>query len=331
MILSGTMKLTLVIIALAVCPAFAQSLPPASPQQQSLDDAWWTGPMLAPNATTLPKGHVLIEPYLYDLITEGFFNSNGTRVSAPHSNGFGNLTYCNYGLFNKITVGLIPTFGYTEVSNGPSSGGVGMGDLIVQAQYRLHLFHEGSWLPTTSVNVQETFPTGKYDRLGDRPSAGLGSGAYTTTISLYTQTYLWMPNGRILRLRFNVEPAFSRGVNVEDVSVYGTTQGFRGRANPGASVLLDAAGEYSLTRHWVLAMDAVYRHQGNTTVNGYNLPNLANPIFLNSGASDAFGLAPAIEYNLSSKIGVLVGTRVFPWGRNIPNTITPAVALNYVH
>jgi hypothetical protein len=98
--------------------------------------------------------------------------------------------------------------------------------------------------------VQETLPTGEYDRLGDRPSDGLGSGAFTTTIALYTQSYLWMPNGRILRFRFNVIPAFSRSVNVEDASVYGTTTGFRGYAQPGRSIFLDAAGEYSLTRQW---------------------------------------------------------------------------------
>ena len=89
----------------------------------------------------------------------------------------------------------------------------------------------------------------------------------------------------------------------QDVSVYGTAAGFRGHAKPGSSILLNAAGEYSLTRHWVLALDAIYRHQGNTPVNGYNLANPALPILLNSGSSDAFGLAPAIEYNLNSKLG----------------------------
>jgi hypothetical protein len=33
-------------------------------------------------------------------------------------------------------------------------------------------FHEGRWSPTTSIAVQETLPTGKYDRLGERPSDG---------------------------------------------------------------------------------------------------------------------------------------------------------------
>ena len=38
-------------------------------QPQSRADAWWTGPMLAPNAATLPRGYALLEPYLFDIIT----------------------------------------------------------------------------------------------------------------------------------------------------------------------------------------------------------------------------------------------------------------------
>ena len=84
--------------------------------RQSLDDAWWTGPMLAPSAATLPRGHFLVEPYFYD-------------VTAAHSHGFGSLTYMNYGLADKLTVGMIPTAGFNVVNNGASSSGVGMGDL----------------------------------------------------------------------------------------------------------------------------------------------------------------------------------------------------------
>jgi len=298
--------------------------------RESRDDAWWTGPLLAPNATTLPQGHLLIEPYLYDVITEGFYDSSGRRVSTPHENGYGSLTYMNYGLFNKLTVGLIPTFGYNEPGNGPGTAGVGIGDLTVQAQYRLHLFHEGSWSPTTAVNVQETLPTGKYDQL-DRASDGIGAGAYTTTLELYTQTFFWMPNGHILRTRFNVTQAFSKSVNVQDVSVYGTSRGFRGRASPGAALFVDLAAEYSITRHWVLAGDAVYRHQYNTPVSGYNISSPAQFILLSSGVSQAFGLAPAVEYNLNGKVGVILGARIFPAGKNTTDSITPVIAVNIVH
>lgn len=297
--------------------------PPTSVVRQSLDDAWWTGPMLAPSAATLPRGHVLIEPYLYDVIS-------------PHSHGFGSLTYVNYGLVDRVTVGMIPTAGFNKVSNGPSSSGVGLGDLTLQTQYRLTKFHEGSWIPTTSVAVQETLPTGKFDRLGDRPGDGLGSGAFTTTLALYSQTYFWLPNHRILRMRFNLSEAFSSNVNIEDVSVYGTEAGFRGHAEPGNSFLVDASFEYSLTRRWVLAFDVTYRHNGNTRVIGFDAPSrnrVQNPsgIQTDSGSSEAFGFAPAIEYSWKSNLGVLLGTRAILAGHRTTASITPAVAINFVH
>ena len=279
--------------------------------------------MLAPSAATLPRGHFLIEPYLYDVI-------------AAHSHGFGSLTYVNYGLADRVTVGLIPTAGFNKVSNGPSSSRVGLGDLTLQAQYRLTKFHAGSWIPTTSVAVQETLPTGKYDRLGERLSDGLGSGAYTTTVALYSQTYFWLPNGRILRMRFNVSQGFSNPAHVEDASVYGTEAGFRGHAKPGGSFLVDASWEYSLTRRWVMALDAAYRHNGNTTVTGYDIlgaNGARNPagIRMDSGSSEVFALAPAIEYSWKPNLGVLIGTRVIPAAHNTHATVTPAVAVNFVH
>jgi hypothetical protein len=322
----------LLLLAMTACLAAAQQAAVSSPSvHQSLTDAWWTGPLLAPSANTLPPGHVLIEPYLYDVISQGFYDSNGKLQSAPHTNGFGSLTYINYGLADRLTVGLIPVFGYNQVSQGPSSTGIDVGDLTVQAQYRLHLFREGSWIPTTSIAVQEALPTGKYDNLGDHPSDGLGSGAYTTTLCFYTQSFFWMPTGRVLRARFNVTQSFSRQVSIEDASVYGTSQGFRGHANPGAALFLDLAGEYSITRHWVLAADATYRHQYNTPVTGYDVSNPNGAILLNSGPSQAFALAPAVEYNFNSKVGVIVGTRLFPAGKNTPNSITPVIAINIVH
>jgi hypothetical protein len=44
-------------------------------------------------------------------------------VIAAHSNGFGSLTYVNYGLTDRVTVGLIPTAGFKQVSNGSSLKG----------------------------------------------------------------------------------------------------------------------------------------------------------------------------------------------------------------
>src|SRR5262245_46300653 len=278
------------------CVAGGQEIrPPECPSCQSLEEAWWTGPMLAPSAATLPRGHFLFEPYLYDVRVHGRYERDGSPESAPRSNGFGSLVYILYGLTDRVGIGVIPTVGYTTVSAGAGSSGVGMADLTLQAQYRLTQFQPGRRLPTISVTVQETFPTGKYDRLGERQSDGFGRGSYITTLALYSQTYLWLANDRILRMRFNVSRSFASSVTVQDVSVYGTEEGFRGHAKPGGSWFLNASWEYSLTRSWVLALDATYGHDSSTRVVGDNVipgsGQSTRPIRFNSGTSEAFGLA----------------------------------------
>jgi hypothetical protein len=290
----------------------------SSVTRQPLSDAWWTGPMLAPSAATLPPGHMLIEPYFYDV------NSGG-------SNTFGSLSYILYGVTNRLTMGMIPTFDYEKPGSGLSSSMPELGDTGLLLQYGLTRFHEGSWRPMTALNVQETFPTGRYDQLGDRPSNGFGSGAYTTALALYSQTYFWLPNGRILRMRFNLSDAFSSRASVEGVSVYGTAAGFGGNAKPGNTAFADAAWEYSVTRNWVLALDVEYHFEGNTRVTGYNAleQNIAQDS--NSGSTGEVIFAPAFEYNWKPTIGVLFGARIIEVGHNISPSITPAIAVNIVH
>jgi len=43
------------------------------------------------------------------------------------------------------------------------------------------------------------------------------------------------------------------------------------------------------------------------------------------------GFAPAIEYSWKPNLGVLLGMRVIPPSHNTNPTITPAVAINFVH
>ncbi len=83
-----------------------EDTPSPATTRESLTDAWWTGPMLAPSAGTLPPGHFLIEPYLY-------------VITAPHANSFGSRSYIVYGLANRFSIGVIPVFGFNQVSDGP--------------------------------------------------------------------------------------------------------------------------------------------------------------------------------------------------------------------
>ena len=315
-------------LTLAVTRAAATDSVVDAPDRQSLDDAWWTGPIVAAGAATLPQGHALIEPYVYDVVTRGRYDSDGHYRNTDTVHSFGSLTYMLYGVTDSFTAGVIPTFGFNDVSNGADSSGIGVGDVTLQAQWRLSQFREGRHLPTSSLVLQQTLPTGKYDRLGTRLSDGLGAGAYTTSLAVHSQYYFWMPNGRILRTRLNVAYAMSDSVDVADESVYGTSQGFRGHADPGDTFSIYSAWEYSVTRNWVLALDVFYQHDASTRIRG---EQDGAPFAAESGSAWRLGLAPALEYNFTSRVGVIFGARWFAAGRNTGASVTPVAAINMVY
>lgn len=300
----------------AAIPALAADAPP----RQALDDAWWTGPIIANSAVTLPQGHYLIEPYLYDAISDD-------------AESFGSLTFMLYGATDALTLGVVPVFGYNK-GDGMHSAGPRVADSSVLLQYRLRQYQPGSRLPAMSLQLQHTVPTGKYDQLDPDSADGFGGGAHGTLLQLNTQTYFWMSNGRILRMRLNLGTTRSREAELRDRSVYGTPEGFRGHARPGDSWNVNAAWEYSWTRNWVLALDLAYRHSDSTRVSGTVIDGGQNPtpaaLRFESGSSEAWFLAPAVEYNFSPRFGVILGARLIR-GRNTTDSVTPVVAFNYVH
>jgi hypothetical protein len=311
------------ICALLALLASGSSSAENTTNRQTMEDAWWTGPLLAASASTLPQGHFLVEPYLFDVITYGRHDADGHRLSAPHENDFGSQSYVLYGVTDRISTGVIPRFGYEKTTGGPSSTGLQVGDLTLQAQYRLTQFHAGSWVPTLSFVVGETLPTGKYDRLDQHPGDGFGAGAYTTLLCLYSQEYFWLGNGRILRTRLDLSYGLSSQVGLRGVSVYGTGTGFTGHAQPGDTFTADVSWEYSVTRNWVLALDVVYERDASTTVTG-------NSLRASSGMSRSVAFAPALEYNFNPRIGLIAGARVIPIGRNTGISVTPVAAINMV-
>ena len=316
----------LALIARAV-EATAEDAQP-EPARQAIADAWWTGPLLAPSASTFPAGRALIETYVFDVNGTGRYDTNRRHAPGAGGHELGSLSYLIYGLTDRVSVGLLPTFFYDEPAGAPNSSSPGVGDLGAQLQYGLTSFHEGSLVPATAVVLAETLPTGRYDRLS-APADGFGAGTYTTALSWYSQDYLWLPNGRILRVRLDLTYAISSSAHVADQSVYGTPVGFRGRAYPGDSFTADAAAEYSLTRNWVLATDFVWVHEASTRLSGNESAAAGGPLAnTQSGSSEYLALAPAVEYNFSPRVGVIVGARIFVAGRNTGSSVTPAAAIN---
>ena len=263
----------------------------------------------------MPRGHALIESYL--------FAPTSKNGSQPQS-----LTYLLYGVSDQFTLGIIPDAGFNVVKNGPDGAGPHWGDTGILAKYALTKADPENFIPDVSLALQENVPTGKYDRLGANPGNAFGAGAYATILSLYTQSYFWLPNGRLLRARLDLSESVAPAVPVRGVSVYGTDQNFMGDAGPGNSVSADLSLEYSITRSWVLATDIIVTHANNTRVSG---ADAGHNVFFNSGSSDLIGFAPAVEFSWTPNLGVLLGARIIPAGHNVTGSIAPAVAINWFY
>lgn len=322
---------TLLLSALAA-PAQTE----CSPSGHSISEAWFTGPMLANTAATPARGHFLLEPYLTDTRTLGAYSPSGTRLPAPAASSYASETYLIYGLTNRLAAGALPLFGYNTIPGQPTSAGPVLGDLTLIVQRRLTGLYPCHHIPTVALAVEQTLPTGAFDNLGSRPANALGQGVFTATPAIFSQLYLWLPNGRILRSRLDIYDSISTTAGVTGVSVYGTATGFRGTAHPGNSLTLDAAFEYSVTRRFALATDAVWHTSADTRVSGIEtsasnsagMPIGPTPITMNSGSSTAWAFAPAVEYSWRPWIGILIGVRLYPAGHNTPDTITPGIAVN---
>lgn len=275
-----------------------------------MQTARWTGPMLASNAETLPRGHVYTEPYFYDVI------SGATHH--PGSSGF-----YQYGLADSLTVGMQPSF---ALGTTWPNREMAIGDFKLLSQLRLTHFTAEHRVPTVAIVLNESLPTGSYDRLGELKD-GHGSGAFATEIGVNVQHYFLLKNDRLLRARINILKSFPMRAQVTGRSVYGTSPGFSGHARPGSKTTLIGAVEYSLTNEWVLALDVERDHFGATRISGRDLdggPPAARTI---ESGSD-LGFAPAVEYNWDERSGVLVGVWIVPKGRNTQASVTPAVAIS---
>ena len=275
--------------------------------RNAMKGARWTGPMLASNAETLPKGRGYTEPYFFDVITGG--------NHYPGSSGF-----YQYGLAEGFTVGLQPNF---QLGTKSPNRDLSLGDFKLLSQLRLTRFTPEKRIPSVAIVLQEAVPTGKHDRLGPKED-GHGSGSFATELGVNVQHYFLLKNDRLLRARINVLKSFPHGADVHDRSVYGTGPGFRGHAEPGSKTTFIAAVEYSLTNEWVLAFDIIRESTGKTKLKGrYNGGPLIEQTF---PSSHHIGFAPAIEYNWSDTTGVLFGVWINPKGHNSPSSVIPAFA-----
>lgn len=279
-------------------------------------DPWFTGTLLSTRGRTLDQGHTVVQPYFFFTRYGGLYNDNWRLQSATVSRTLIQQTYFIYGLTNWMDVEIAPQW-LQNSSEGESFSG--FGDLPLQLGFQLVRGCSNSWVPDVRVWVQEVFPTG---RSTDLPAStvglgGTGGGSFATTLGIGVQKALQLGGNHVLRYRVNASYGFYTGVTVRGFNAYGGGFGTDGRVDPGSVATLTVAGEYSLTRHLVLALDIGFQTINATHFSGISGVGLGGEqAVVGRGYGNLLTMAPAVEYNFNQHVGLIAG----PWfslrGRN---------------
>jgi len=294
-------------------------------KDDSVDDQWFTGSLLAPSPALPKAGIMAVEPYVVYQGNTGAFTGDWGNTSVSHPlNQVESLTVLKYSITDRLSIQALPSLSalWTDQT---TSGGVKFGDLPIEVEYRFKDEDRKTGSPSVTVELGMSVPTGAYQYL-QTPLAGVGSGAFTAKEGILLQSLFDTWGNHPMRVRLYLaayEPLGS--VSVRDTSSYGTTQGFQGYATPGISINTGVGIEYGLNQRWVLALDAAMNYNTGFSLIGSNADG--SPMNVSSVSSTSFALAPAVEYNFNGSVGLIVGVQFSVAGQNTPSYIAPQIAL----
>jgi len=290
---------------------------------------WFTGPLLAGSGATIPKGHTNYEPYLFYTDSFGYFNNTGNKVTSLDSHTLSPTMIISHGLSRSVDVqASIP---FDSNSRGGESDSH-FGDIGLVLGYQLMRQHPGSLKPDARVFIEQSFPTGEYENLNPMKNGtdSTGAGAYQTTVGVNFQRLWHVSQDHFLRGRLTFGFNLPTTVHVTGFNSYGGAASTDGEVRVGNGFSTDLSFEYTLTQHWVPAIDFLYTHHKRSTFNG-NVGVTASglPATIALAQTNEFSIAPAIEYNFTSKFGIIVGGWFAFAGQNSSDFDAAVFALNY--
>lgn len=297
-------------------------------EAQDMFNPWYTGPIITSSAHTMPPGHFAFQPYLYYTNNYASFDEHGHSNSVEHHlqvYEWDNVFV--YGIANRISGSVNLKF-FDKNKQGQNTFNIGN----LSASIVYGLIKETSDHPALSFGIRESFPTGKYQKLNPHKEGvdSMGSGSFATNFSLNISKITWWQATHPMAFRGSINYVIASGVHVKGFNAYGGGYGARGTVHHSQGCELDFGYEFSCTQHWVLALDTVYAYSTKVTFSGYPGTTLDGVLSSVGGPfSDQISLAPAIEYNFSSDLGILVGAWFSVWGRNASNFASGVFSVTY--
>jgi hypothetical protein len=288
----------------------------------------FTGPLLAPSGTTVPKGHVNYEPYFYYTDNTGIYNRQHKVIHTPQTHIFIPAPLVQIGIASFIDFQIITPF---NINWSRRQRGGGISDINAGFGFQIFRQKDSKYLPDLRIFVSETFPTGRYDKLNPAKlgTDATGLGTYQTGISFNFQ-YLQPIWDIYLRTRLSLAGNYASRVNIQGLSTYGGSRSTLGNISPGANYSVDVAFELSLTRNWVAVFEADYVELSGTNFRGNTgLTPISRFAIVGRPSEEQITLAPAIEYNFNEQLGIIAGAWLTVDGRNTTKFTSAVIAVNY--
>lgn len=279
---------------------------------------FYTGPLLAPSASSVPKGKVNIQPYLFWQKNYGTYDRNWRQQHKASTVTLQPLCIFQYGLTHFLEINMTCQGWYKQ--SGTQSD-FNYGDMSFALGVQLLKDFIKSFLPAFLVEAGVSLPTGRYQKLSPKKNGtdSSGGGAFIPSVSLNFQKNFnrWFKKRmdptdyHPFRLRLSCGYDFPSSVKVKGLNTYGGAHTTKGTVKPGGIFTTIFAWEYSLTKNWVFATDWQYQAASKTTFSGRD-----GGATVGSPASQNWSVAPAIEFNANSNFGVLAGVWFSFAGRN---------------
>ena len=290
---------------------------------------WFTGPLLSPTPINMLPGHPAIEPSIAVLYTYGEYNSNWKLENQPKTWSINSFLDFQFGFTDRIGMEIIASF-ISNFKQGESSTRIQ--DTVVLLGFQVASDTKGTWIPDIRIDLQETFPSGSYQKLSPNKLGidSTGEGSFQTGPVIIVQK-MFYPGNHFLALKASAGYVFPSSVYVKGFNTYGGGFDTKGRVRPGQTLTAFFTGEYSISQRWGWGFDAMFTHQKNATFSGFpgrteseKLAHVGLP------SSTQISLAPFIEHSFSPNMGIFGGSWFTLAGRNSAAFTSAYFAFLYV-
>jgi hypothetical protein len=281
---------------------------------------WFTGTLLAPTALVVPVGHYCIQPYFQFNTYTGAYNRHWQDKSTPNFFSYLTLLDLTFGLTKWMDIEIFPAVQYNHSKNRSAWR---FADLPLLLGFQLLSAEKYEYFPGIQLQLGETFPTGKYQKLNSEVDVS-GTGSFATTASLIFYKIYHLQGLHFMSMTASFVYTYSAPVHVRGLNFYGGGHGCAGKVLPGNFYEAILSFELSLSRHWALALDNIYIHLDKDRFHGTpGATKVGRP------SSESLSFAPAIEYNFNQNWGIIAGTWVSAVGRNSAVFRNAIVSLAY--